>query len=62
MKDYADSKYVEEALYYDENNYEYAMKVLRLKTRTLSNGNRCENKLKAKYPTSPYLAEAENIE
>lgn len=63
MKDYADSKYVEEALFIMmKNNYEYAMKSVEAKKlERFQMVIDVKNKLKAKYPTSPYLAEAEKI-
>jgi len=63
MKDYADSKYVEEALFIMmKNNYEYAIKSVEAKKlERFQMVIDVKNKLKAKYPTSPYLAEAEKI-
>ena len=63
MKDYADSKYVEEALFIMmKNNYEYAMKSVEAKKlERFQMVIDVKHKLKAKYPTSPYLAEAEKI-
>lgn len=63
LRDYADSKYVEEALFVlVKNNYEYAMKsVDAKKLERFQMVIDAKNKLNVKFPTSSYLQEAKKI-
>jgi len=63
VKDFADSPYIEEALFiWVKNNYEFAIKSVEAKkVERFQMVIDVKNILKAKYPSSPYLNEANKI-
>lgn len=63
VKDFPDSRYIEEALFiWVKNNYEFATKSVEAKkVERFQMVIDVKNVLKAKYPTSPYLNEANQI-